>query len=107
MVVVDDQEEVAEVVAVGDPVLAGIDLAPLVGRHAAELFGAFGPRHGEASPELLTADPDLQHWRLAFGGDTGLVVDAIMAPVVDGDGFAVEVRIHLAATTPTAGPGSW
>lgn len=99
VVVVDDTETVIAVEPGDAATLAGVELSPLVGRHAAELFGAFGWLHGEGAPGVVNDDPDLQHWRIPFDGDTGLVVDAVMAPVVDHAGVASQVRIHLAART--------
>lgn len=97
VLVVDDEEMITAVDPADDPMLVGVDLSELVGRHAAELFGAFGVLHGAGSPAVLNGDQDLQHWRIVFDGDSGLVVDAVMAPVVDHAGVASEVRIHLAA----------
>lgn len=96
---VDEKEIVTGIVSTGDRTLVGVDLETLVGRHAAELFGVFGELHGDGTPEVLSNDQDLQHWRITFNGATGLVVDAVMAPVVDHAGVADEVRIHLAART--------
>ncbi|MCB0961744.1 MAG: radical SAM protein [Acidimicrobiales bacterium] len=97
VLVVDDTETVIGVEPVDRTELAGVDLLPLIGRHGHELFGIFGWRHGADSPGVLTGDPDLQHWRVRYDGDTGLVIEAVVAPVVDHAGVATEVRVHLAA----------
>ena len=97
MIIVDDTETVTDIDGGQSTVLAGVDLLPLVGRHAAELFGVFGRLHGEGAPGVINDDSDLQHWRIPFDGASGLLVDAVMAPVVDHAGVASEVRIHLAA----------
>lgn len=99
VLVVDDKEMVTAVVPADATTLVGVDLQTLVGRHAAELFGVFGELHGDGSPEVLSNDEDLQHWRITFNGPTGLIVDAVMAPVVDHAGVAGEVQIHLGART--------
>ena len=108
VLVVDDAEIVRAIEPADATVVADVDLAPLVGRHAAELFGSFGWLHGADSPGVLSSDPDLQHWRIPFDGATGLTIDAVMAPVVDHAGVATEVRIHLAARwrRPAPAPAS-
>jgi radical SAM protein with 4Fe4S-binding SPASM domain len=105
VLVVDDAEQVVSVEAFeGSTELAGVDLVRLIGRHAAELFSVFDELHGAGTPEMLGDDLDLQHWRIVFDGPTGLVVDAVIAAVVDHAGVAEQARIHLAFRQTAAAP---
>lgn len=99
---VNDKEIVTSVDPSSEPNLVGVDISQLVGKHASELFSVFSGLYGEGTPEILSNDQDLQHWRIGFDGPSGLLVDAVMAPIVDHAGVANEVRIHLAAHLPVA-----